>query len=124
MSQELDPFEQIKEQINLGKNFLLSGGAGSGKTTSLIDTIKYLYEQNPNKSIVCITYTKVAVAEIKSRTNYNSLIVSTIHEFLWSCIKDYQKELKIGLIELIKKELVFEKTGFTVKIVGENPHST
>ena len=111
MRQELDPFEQIKEQISLGNNFLLSGGAGSGKTTALIDTIKFIYEQNPNTSIACITFTKVAVAEIKSRTSYDSLVVSTIHEFLWSCIKDYQKELKIGFLELIDKELAVEKSG-------------
>ena len=72
------------------KNFLLSGGAGSGKTYSLIQTINLIKSLYNNKSIACITYTNVAVNEIKNRVIDNrNLEVLTIHDFLWKNIKKY-----------------------------------
>ena len=50
--------------IRNGKNFILEGGAGSGKTYSLITLINALTEELPDIKIVCITYTNNAVAEI------------------------------------------------------------
>ncbi|MBD0384908.1 ATP-dependent helicase [Paenibacillus sp. WST5] len=49
-------------------------------------------------------YTNAAVKEISERVNHNNLIVTTIHDFLWDNIKSFQKDLKIGLIELINHE--------------------
>ena len=53
--------------IKNGENFILEGGAGSGKTYSLISLINALTEELPDIKIVCITYTNNAVAEILSR---------------------------------------------------------
>ena len=53
--------------IRDGKNFILEGGAGSGKTYSLISLIDALTAERPYVRIVCITYTNNAVAEILSR---------------------------------------------------------
>ena len=103
--------EQILDHIEEGNNFLLSGGAGSGKTYSLIEVIKSIYEKEPKAKIACITYTNVAVAEIKERAPYENLRVSTIHDFLWDIIKIYQENLKKCLVELIEKEQTEEKTG-------------
>lgn len=103
--------EQILGHIEAGNNFLLSGGAGSGKTYSLIEVIKSIYEKEPIAKIACITYTNVAVAEIKERAPYENLRVSTIHDFLWDIIKIYQGNLKKCLVELIEKEQAEEKTG-------------
>ena len=36
----LDEFQQIMNHIGNGNNFLLSGGAGSGKTYTLVQVIK------------------------------------------------------------------------------------
>ena len=36
----LDEFQQIIQHIENGHNFLLSGGAGSGKTYTLVQVIK------------------------------------------------------------------------------------
>ncbi|OHD12618.1 MAG: DNA/RNA helicase [Spirochaetes bacterium GWD1_27_9] len=95
---------QIIEYIKNGENFLLSGGAGSGKTYSLVQVIKKVIEDNPKAKVACITYTNVGVKEIKERVNHNNLVVSTIHDFLWDNIKNFQKELKKGLITLINDE--------------------
>ena len=103
--------EQILEHIEEGNNFLLSGGAGSGKTYSLIEVINTIYEKDPIAKIACITYTRVAVAQIKERAPFENLRVSTIHDFLWDIIKNFQTNLKKNLVELIEKEKVEEKTG-------------
>lgn len=90
--------------VKNGKNFVLNGGAGSGKTYSLISIINSLIAYNSNIRIVCITYTNNAADEILSRLNSKNVIVSTIHSFMWSLIKRYQYEIKTVLVELIKND--------------------
>ena len=99
-----DEFHQIMELINSNKNFLLSGGAGSGKTYSLVQVIKQVITDNPTAKVACITYTNAAVKEIEERVNHKNLNVSTIHDFLWDNIKHFQKELKESLIALFNDE--------------------
>ncbi len=102
--------EEIQKSIDSENkvNFVLNGGAGSGKTTSLLKTVDYIYKKNPNANVVCITFTNVAVDEIKKRCLYNNLRVSTIHEFAWSTIKMYQKNLKEILLEkIISKDIKY-----------------
>ena len=99
-----DEVKEILQCIENKKNFILTGGAGSGKTHSLVLLIQEIGRLYPNKSIICITYTNNAVAEMKSRISNDKLFVSTIHEFLWKIIKKYQKELKETMIELIYSE--------------------
>ena len=90
--------------IKNGENFILEGGAGSGKTYSLISLINALTEELPDIKIVCITYTNNAVTEILSRIENENIWVSTIHEFIWNLIKKYQNEIKDVLVELINDE--------------------
>ncbi|WP_158728204.1 UvrD-helicase domain-containing protein [Flavobacterium sp. I-STPA6A] len=96
--------DNIISLIDQNKSFVLEAGAGSGKTYTLIQTLNYLIENSGadlkfnNQNIVCITYTNVAKNEIIGRIENNPLvIVSTIHEFLWDSIKNYQKQLLIEL---------------------------
>ena len=96
--------KEALQYIENGENFILEGGAGSGKTHSLISIIKELSLKYPEKSIVCITYTNNAVAEIKSRISNENFLVSTIHEFMWNIIKKYQTEIKLTLVNLINDE--------------------
>lgn len=93
--------KDIFEVIDEGRNFLLSGGAGSGKTYSLVNVIRQVIAENPTDKIACITYTNAAVKEIENRVNHKNLNVSTIHDFLWDNIKHFQKELKKAIIELV-----------------------
>lgn len=102
---ELEPeVQEIFCHIDNGDNFLLSGGAGSGKTYSLVGVIKQVILENPISKIACMTYTNSAVKEIEERVNHKNLVVSTIHDFLWDNIKHFQKELKSSLIELMNDE--------------------
>lgn len=111
MVEELD---EILEHIKNNNNFLLSGGAGSGKTYSLVKVIQTILDSNSKAKIACITYTNAAVKEIESRISNNNLKVSTIHDFLWDNIKTYQKELKETLYELITEEESTIKTTSTI----------
>lgn len=101
-----DEFQQIMELVYSGENFLLSGGAGSGKTYSLVQVIKQVIADFPTAKVACMTYTNAAVREIEERVNHKNLNVSTIHDFLWDNIKHFQKELKQALIVLLNDENV------------------
>lgn len=99
--------QKIKECVDNNKNFVLDAGAGSGKTSTLTETLKKLLKWRgeeyrcTGQKIACITYTNVAANEIMSRINDDSRVhVSTIHSFLWSIIGNYQKELRESLIEM------------------------
>lgn len=104
---DLEPeVQEIFECIDNGQNFLLSGGAGSGKTYSLVQVIKRAIEENPTSKVACMTYTNAAVKEIEERVNHSNLNVSTIHDFLWDNIKHFQKELKQTIINLANDEAI------------------
>jgi DNA helicase-2/ATP-dependent DNA helicase PcrA len=107
--------EQIIEHIEENKSYVLEAGAGSGKTYTLIQTINHVLETKGesiklnNQKIVCITYTNVAKNEIIERLENNPLvIVSTIHEFLWDCIKRFNKQLIIQL-DLLNEAMLIDK---------------
>lgn len=92
---------QAIQAIKDGHNFLLSGGAGSGKTYSLICIVRELIDRFPTAKIACITYTNAAVRLINSRIEHPNVHASTIHDFLWDQIKNFQSELRSALVELI-----------------------
>lgn len=102
----LDEFQQIMNHIGNGNNFLLSGGAGSGKTYTLVQVIKKCINNFPTSKVACMTYTNAAVKEIEERVNHKNLNVTTIHDFLWDNIKHFQKELKQSLIALANDDLI------------------
>lgn len=98
--------QEIFECVDEERNFLLSGGAGSGKTYSLVSVIRQFIIENPSEKVACMTYTNAAVREIEERVNHKNLNVSTIHDFLWDNIKHFQKELKEALIFLANDDNV------------------
>ncbi|WP_444897882.1 UvrD-helicase domain-containing protein [Microbulbifer sp. ANSA003] len=99
-----DETSKIIDKIMEGKNFLLSGGAGSGKTHTLVEVIREIRKKFPTDRIACITYTNVAAEEISERADDEKVHVSTIHEFLWLNIKHFQNEIKSLLVELINSD--------------------
>ena len=94
--------EQIKSCLNHNKNFVVYGGAGSGKTYSLLQTIDYIYSVNKKNTICCVTYTNAAVNEIKNRCPYSNLKVATIHDTLWDLISPYKKNLLEAFQDYLK----------------------
>lgn len=99
--------DKIRECIEQGRSFLLDAGAGSGKTGSLVRALNLIRSERRTalirnaQKVACITFTNVAKDEIGERTEHDPLfVVSTIHDFLWSTIKPFQKELRQALQEL------------------------
>jgi len=113
----IEIIDEIKDQIKAGNNFLVSGGAGSGKTYTLVQVLDLIYDMNPLTNIACITFTNIAADEIKQRSKYDILEVSTIHDFLWKSIRNYQNDLKKSLVALIEQEKKEEESG--IKYSGE-----
>jgi DNA helicase-2/ATP-dependent DNA helicase PcrA len=108
--------QEILKAIDQKRNFLLSGGAGSGKTYSLVQVIRQVISENPTCRVACMTYTNAAVKEIEERVSHLNLKVSTIHDFIWDNIKHFQTELKKALIHLANDEAIT-----TIKIDNVTP---
>lgn len=121
MRASLEPeVQQIFACIDNQRNFLLSGGAGSGKTYSLVQVIRQAIAENPSAKIACMTYTNAAVKEIEERVNHGNLNVTTIHDFLWDNIKHFQKELKSILVTLANDAMVPKITIEALNPVPDN----
>lgn len=104
--------EKIFSCIDSCSNFVFNAGAGAGKTYSLVESLKYLVSTKGsilkyhNHNVICITYTNVAMQEIKDRLGTTSLIlVSTIHERMWELIKNYQPQLVEIHMQKLNKEI-------------------
>ena len=82
----------MMSKIDINRNLKISAGPGAGKTTYLINHIKRVVKESPklkkSRKIACITYTNAAANTIIERLdlNSNSVVVSTIHSFLYSNI--------------------------------------
>lgn len=107
----MNSFDKIQECINLNKNFVLQGGAGSGKTETLKGTLEYVKNNFPTKKIVCITHTNLAVAEIESRVSSGNYCISTIHSFLNSFIRNFKYNIHSVIAELFLVDQVVRKIG-------------
>lgn len=106
----------VRACIDGHRSFALVAGAGSGKTTSLIEALArvrvregWQLRQNGQR-VACITFTKRAVEVIKARLGFDELyLVSTLHSFLWSQISRFYDDIREALREaripaLIQKE--------------------
>ncbi len=103
---KLTPVEQCKQYISSKKNFVLQGGAGSGKTQTLKELLLFIKYSYPTAKVVCITHTNAAVEEIVSRIG-EGFLISTIHSFLNNLIKDYKKNIKTVIANIFTvKEMV------------------
>ncbi len=102
MDSKLIALEQVFSCIENNQNFVLQGGAGSGKTESLKRVIEHISSTNSGKRIACITHTNLAVDEIVSRVGNDYYTISTIHSFLNTLIKDYKKNIHAVISEIFK----------------------
>lgn len=92
-SQKLNPVDRIAELVLDGENFILQGGAGSGKTESLKRVVQRVLSTNRKLKIACITHTNKAADEIAERV-LADIQVSTIHSFLSAIISPYKRNIQ------------------------------
>jgi DNA helicase-2/ATP-dependent DNA helicase PcrA len=115
----------LLDQPQLG-NFTMIAGAGSGKTTSLVKALAHVVAsrgpelRRRTQRVACITYTEIAAKEIFADVGGNSLVyVSTIHGFLWSLVKPFQKDIAAwvrGEAQRKLDDLLSEQAGFSSRI--------
>ncbi len=86
MDSRINVLDEVFKCIKDGDNFILQGGAGSGKTESLKRVLEYISQNYPDKKVACITHTNLAVDEIISRVD-EEYTICTIHSFVNSLIK-------------------------------------
>lgn len=107
MAQEINSTDNLYIYNN-NRHLKIYAGPGAGKTHLLIENIKHMVQHSVKlkssfRRILCITYTNIAVEQIRSRLGSfnNNVVVSTIHSF----INEYViKPNQIQLKEIIKKE--------------------
>jgi DNA helicase-2/ATP-dependent DNA helicase PcrA len=105
---------QIQSCLDLQepKSFFLYAGAGSGKTRSLVNALRWIRETYgrrlwiQGKRVGVITYTNAACDEIKERMELDILFeVSTIHSFAWFLVGSYQTDIRKWLRANLAKEI-------------------
>lgn len=95
---------EILKCLEQRRSFSVIAGAGSGKTRSLVETLKALIRmEGPRmrrdaQKLVCITYTNRAAGVITNRIRQNPLVyVSTLHSFLWGEIGHFPESIRGAL---------------------------
>ena len=134
----LTPSQQ--EALNIDKHICVTAGAGSGKTTVLVERyLKILREGNVTpREIVAITFTEKAAAEMKDRIikelpaqygdqdseqsnsiqrfrdEMNSAHISTIHSFCSSILREFPFQAGVpanfSIVQGIEQKLLLQKT--------------
>jgi DNA helicase-2/ATP-dependent DNA helicase PcrA len=107
MSQKLKETKadaEIRNCLDQKRSFYVIAGAGSGKTTSLVTGLEYIRDaygkrlRRDMQRVVCITYTKRAVAVISSRLHSDDLFtISTLHSFVWGEIGRFDTDIRRAL---------------------------
>ncbi|MFC4891639.1 UvrD-helicase domain-containing protein [Pseudofrancisella aestuarii] len=101
MLDDLNPQQQEAVKY-IGSPLLVLAGAGSGKTSVIIEKISYLIEQllYPAKSILAVTFTNKAAKEMQERIKgrldkdlCKGLVISTFHSLGLSILKKHYAEL-------------------------------
>lgn len=120
---ETDADKAVRACLDNHQSFALIAGAGSGKTSSLVEALERIREREGRvlrqngQRIACITFTKRAVGIINTRLGFDDLyFVSTLHSFLWGQISHFQSDIRQALREhrlptLIVKERAKDNGG-------------
>ena len=108
--------QDVETCLDTNVSFALIAGAGSGKTSSLVDAMEWVRKHRGKalrqygQRVACITYTRRAVAVISERLDFDDLfVVSTLHSFLWGQVGRFHRDIRLALEsrrlpDLIEKE--------------------
>ena len=140
---QLTPSQE--EALNIEKHVCVTAGAGSGKTTVLVERyLKILREGDAKpQEIVAITFTEKASAEMKDRVikklneeenrgisesfleQMNAAHISTIHSFCSSILREFPFQARVpanfSIIQGIEQKLLLQNTlKKTLKTIATN----
>ena len=103
---EIDDINKKRSIVIDEKNVRVNAGAGTGKTFTIQNKVKYLIERkgvSPDK-ILCLCYTVKGAADLDEKVNQNlddEVMACTFHEFCRSVARDckYQKITDRSILE-------------------------
>ena len=113
----LDQAARDKIKFELGTNFLVEAGAGSGKTTSLVDRMVHLIYTGTAeiREIVAITFTRKAADELKVRFQAKL-------EQAWKTEADLDVKFRLGeALQNIEQSFLGTVHSFCAKLLRERP---
>jgi len=91
----------VRKCLDEHRSFAMIAGAGSGKTSSLVEALSRIRDKDQNRlrkygqRIACITFTNRAVEVIKARLGFDNLfLVSTLHGFLWGQFSRFHDDIR------------------------------
>lgn len=89
---------QKQAVLSTNKRLMLIAGAGTGKTSTIINKMKYLIIEKgvQPQNILAVTFTNKAVNEIKERLNNKLVEVSTFHELARKIVFDKENYRKLN----------------------------
>lgn len=87
-------------------NVAVKADAGSGKTSTLVERIKRMYEKNLKLKILCVSFTEKSAADLKDRLiEYHNCEVYTINGFCMKVIKEFGNNLGIApVLRILNQE--------------------
>ena len=143
---QFTPTPSQRNALNIEKHICVTAGAGSGKTTVLVQRYLKILREGETKpqEIVAITFTEKAAAEMKERiieelnnakniTDRDNLLdqmssahISTIHAFCSRILREFPFQAKVpanfSILQGIDQKLLLQKTlKETLKDIATNP---
>lgn len=117
--------EQYKIVYEELKDMLVIAGAGSGKTTVLIERIKYIKSKYNDINILAVTFTKKAQIQMKQRLKDDSVDILTFDALFYQYIEKNKElflveESPFNSNEVLKYYLYEANSGFSFKPKGYN----
>jgi len=110
-------------EADIKKSIILKACAGSGKTFSCIERVRFLLNNGvPPDKIIFFSYTSAAVEEFRARIKNDAVKITTIHAFCLGMLAKMQKFKKIvDIYEFINwyKEKFKPKAGSSAEVREE-----
>ena len=94
---------------------LVLAGPGAGKTTMLLERIKFLSKTIDPKHILTITFSKTQALDMKERYNFSDATFMTIHAFCYLIIRNYLKKNN-RILRLLESDDLYNKYDLISKI--------
>lgn len=108
--------KQQEAILNQDRFVFLYAGAGTGKTTVMIEKIKYLMQTGyQGSSILALTFTKEAAIQMRERLNIDEVTIETFHAWVFHQLKD---------VSLIPEDAPFSNTMLLKISQYKNQHQT
>lgn len=114
---------------------LIVAGAGTGKTTAIVEKIKYIVKENLAKpqDILCLTFTEKAAFEMEERVDrampygFFQMCISTFHSFADDILRDEIHNIGLNpaytIMSLAQSLILLRKNLFNLKLKYYRPLS-